>query len=219
MTSLPAIPTRNAPLPETYEAARQALAECSRVDECKEWSDRAQALASYARQADDDTLHKLARRIQARAVRRAGELLRTFQNPHKGLNTSSNGSVTTGPRSQREAAEEAGMSLRQERTAVRVSRVPDDDFEAAVESEDPPTVTALAENGKRPAPTPEPEKPDGFYDATHVVAAMRRFAERCEEHTPEYIAAGLTPGEHPEARSLVRQIDAWLDRFVVNLTP
>lgn len=34
--------------------------------------------ASYAKQADDDSLRRLADRIQARAVRRAGELLKTF---------------------------------------------------------------------------------------------------------------------------------------------
>jgi hypothetical protein len=29
--------------------------ECSRIDECKDWADRAAALASYAKQADDET--------------------------------------------------------------------------------------------------------------------------------------------------------------------
>lgn len=39
---------------------------------------RLSALASYAKQADDDTLRKQADRIQARAVRRCGELLKQF---------------------------------------------------------------------------------------------------------------------------------------------
>jgi hypothetical protein len=48
------------------------------------------------------------------------------------------------------------MSERQQVTAVRVANVPPDEFETAVESEDPPTVTALADMGKRsrePAPS------------------------------------------------------------------
>lgn len=77
--ALPVLATRDARLPQTYEAARVALAECERVDECKDWADKAQALASYARQADDETLEKLALRIRARATRRAGELLKQFQ--------------------------------------------------------------------------------------------------------------------------------------------
>ena len=60
MTVLPAqLPSiANAQLPEKYEAAKTALAECARIDECKDWADKAHAMASYAKQADDDSLHK-----------------------------------------------------------------------------------------------------------------------------------------------------------------
>jgi hypothetical protein len=65
-------------LPATYEQAKLAISACADVDECREWSDRAAALASYARQADDEVLENFARRIRARAVRRIGELLQDF---------------------------------------------------------------------------------------------------------------------------------------------
>lgn len=48
----------------------------------------------------------------------------------------------------REAAEQAGMSLRQERAAVRVQNVPAEQFEAAVESQSPSMVTKLADMGR-----------------------------------------------------------------------
>lgn len=89
--ALARIPIGRADLPERYQAATQALAECTRIDECKDWADKAQALASYARQAQDDTLEKHALRIRARAIRRAGELLRTFQTGPKGGRPSGNG--------------------------------------------------------------------------------------------------------------------------------
>jgi hypothetical protein len=66
----------DARLPATYESAKRALAECSRIDECQDWADKAAALASYARQARDDTLFSFATRIKARALDRCGELLR-----------------------------------------------------------------------------------------------------------------------------------------------
>ena len=53
---LPSI--RNARLPEMYQSAKKALAECSRIDECADWANKAEALASYARQADDVSLRK-----------------------------------------------------------------------------------------------------------------------------------------------------------------
>jgi hypothetical protein len=66
----------DARLPATYESAKRALAECSRIDECQDWADKAAAVASYARQARDETLFSLATRIKARALDRCGELLR-----------------------------------------------------------------------------------------------------------------------------------------------
>ena len=47
MLSLPSVPT--AQLPRVYEAAREALTTCQNVDECKDWADKAAALASYAK--------------------------------------------------------------------------------------------------------------------------------------------------------------------------
>ncbi len=84
-------------------------------------------------------------RIQARAIRRCGELLKTFDGRGRPPENN-NGAVVI---SQTKAAEDAGLSQRQKETAVRVANVPDEDFEAAVESDNPPTVTELAEQGKK----------------------------------------------------------------------
>jgi hypothetical protein len=74
-------------------------------------------LASYAHQADDDTLQKMAVRIQARAIRRCGELLNQIEASKGGRPT--------------QAAREAGLSEWQQKTAVRVANVPEQQFESA----------------------------------------------------------------------------------------
>lgn len=45
-------------LPQSYEAAKNALANCMSIDECQTWANKAEALASYAKQSNDDTLRK-----------------------------------------------------------------------------------------------------------------------------------------------------------------
>jgi hypothetical protein len=54
------------------------------MDECQQWADKAEALASYAKQSKDDSLRKMCDRIQARAIRRCGELLKKFQTGPQG---------------------------------------------------------------------------------------------------------------------------------------
>ncbi len=212
-TNLPSsINVADARLPQTYENAKTALANCERIDECQEWANKAEALASYAKMADDDALRKLADRIQARAVRRCGELLKQYQTGAKGgrpKKNSGDGSTV----SQRSAADSAGLSKDQEVTAVRVSNVADADFDAAVESDNPPTVTALAEQGKKPRSPP----PEGFAEASKLIGTVRRFAEFCDVHDPAIVANGVLSNETVKVRQLVSTIDSWLDRFVVNL--
>jgi AbiEi antitoxin C-terminal domain len=223
----------DARLPEIYERAKTALVQCSRIDECQEWANKAEALASYARQADDDSLRKLADRIQARAVRRCGELLKQFDG--RGGDRSKNGGAPIFAPSRREAATQAGISKDQQVTAVRVASVPADQFEQAVESDTPPTVTALAKAGTQarmtsavvaatPQPPPPPHAapvtaPAGFKQATHLIGVVRDFAAFCEKNDPAVVADGLMRSEISEVRNFVGVIDGWLDRLVVNLAP
>jgi hypothetical protein len=177
----------NAQLPETYKAAVAALAACATLDECRTWSDRAAALASFARQRNDPELEKMARLIRARAGRRCGQLLREFEG--RGGDRSRKISVQAydatrpgftlrytrsknvagnvfAPATRRAAAEAANISPAQQLTAMRLAKIAPEVFEESVEGPNPPTTTRLAQIGKasrrsrsatRTAHTPEAE--------------------------------------------------------------
>lgn len=85
----------------------------------------------------------MADRIQARAIRRCGELLREIK-PATGAHLKRGGDS---PLSRKIAAKNAGLSDAQRKQALRVANVPEAEFEQAVESNTPPTLTALAERG------------------------------------------------------------------------
>jgi hypothetical protein len=146
--ALPAnVDVARARLPATYEHAKIALASCERIDECWEWANKAEALASYAKMADDDSLRQLSDRIQARAVRRMGELLKQFDG--QGRRTDQHKEGTLQKLTQTEMAKSVGISEHQRKQAVRVANVPAEKFETAIEQPKPATVTQLADIGKQ----------------------------------------------------------------------
>ena len=216
-STLPAV--HDAPVLVKYEAARQALAECSRVDECKGWSDKAAALAAYARQAKDGELHNLALRIQQRAQRLMGELLKKIPRGDEATRFGREGDHP--PETRTQVATDAGLSEHQRKTALRIASVPAPDFEAAVESATPPTVTEMAMRGTATrelarVPDPAPDVPPA--DPALVARAHRwlcEFAAFCSVHDAVPIALGCRDADR--LRWHVETIDAWLDRFVTRL--
>jgi hypothetical protein len=104
-------------------------------------------LASYAKQAQDETLEKLAMRIRGRAVQRCGELLRNFDG--RGGDRSKTAHRDNSAPTKQEVAEAAGISLGQLRDITNVGNIPKDEFEALTELDDPPTISALAERGTK----------------------------------------------------------------------
>jgi len=218
MNALAQINVASARLPAAYEAAKLALANCASIDECQGWANKAEALASYAKQADDDTLRKQADRIQARAIRRCGELLKQFDG--RGRPTEiRDGAVPN--ISQTEAARNAGLSERQQKTAVRVANVPANDFEQAVESEAPPTVTKLADMGRRAAPKPvldlQGRDPGEFNRSLHFIAEIEEYAAAISKANLDQILPGLIPSEAAEVRKLIGTIDGIHDRIMTRI--
>jgi hypothetical protein len=104
--------------------------------------------------------------------RRCGELLQEVEAAN---GTRTDLQPSAGADTRFGAAEEAGLSRRQAVTAIRVGNVPKDEFERQVESDDPPTVTALAEQGKRSAPAASGQ-PQPAIPARRSIAAASKIA-------------------------------------------
>jgi hypothetical protein len=149
----------DAKLPANYIAARHALAQCVKIDECAKWAAKALALQSYARQMKDEQMEHDAERIRNRAMQRAGELLSEIK-AEQGKRTDKLQSPV-GPKSARsQAASEAGLSAKQAKTAMEIARVEKKLADDMIEATPPASVKELAAAGRTPRPKPEP-KPFG----------------------------------------------------------
>jgi hypothetical protein len=212
---LPAL-ANEARLPRSYEAARLALAECQGLDECKDWADKAAALASYARQAEDDQLERMAQRIRARAIRRAGELLRQIE-PAPNHHVTGVGAHT----SRSDAAREAGMSKHQQVQATRIAAIPERDFDEQVESDAPPTLTQLAQQGIRPAPRQPVDlggrDPKAFNRALHFTALVTEYAAELANAGATEIIPHLDDRQRTKLRSALAHIDAIHDQIATRI--
>ena len=207
--------TQTARLPAAYQAAQTALANCISLDECKTWADKAQALASYARQADDDALEKQAMRIRSRAIRRCGELLQEFKSAggRPDREETRKPGLTSSPQTQRVAAEAAGLSLHQERIAVRVAAVPANDFEAAIDGTDPPSISALADMGRKPSVQSADVHPKYNVANVQLMSLARRLTELTEQHASEEVATGVADHNRRELQTCVAKLRRWLKAF------
>lgn len=221
---------KDAPLPVRYEAAKAALAEVDRIDECKEWVDRMVALRSYARQIQDESMIKAAMRIHGRAVRRAGELLEAMeaaQGSRSDLELRDGDGPKLSPR--RAAAASVGLSERQQKTAQQVARIPEPIFEAAIESEDPPTITELAERGKQkreaairetwglPETYEFPADPDAFNDGIHWPGAVEWMLRFTFKTNRERMVAAMKPETRAKTRALIVRGFAFLNHVLEEL--
>ena len=218
MNMLPSISPAQARLPRTYEAAREALAECQNIDECKDWADKAAALASYAKQAEDETLLKMAARIKARATRRAGELLSQIEASGTRTDLTSSGQPSQ-VITRTDAAREAGMSPHQQKQAVRIAAIPEPEFERQVESQKPPTLSQLAAQGIKPRPVLDLKgrDPRDFNRALHFIAVFEDYAKEIAKLDVESGIAALIEPERAKLRAAINRIDAMHDRIITRI--
>ena len=214
--NLPAnISVSGASLPQTYQNAQTALAQCSQVDECKDWADKAAALASYARQSEDQELERMAQRIRARAIRRAGELIKQIE-PAPNQHVAGAGAHT----SRSDAARDAGMSKHQQIQATRTANIPSSDFERQVESANPPTLSQLAAQGTKKRENIvdlEGRDPHEFNRALHYVADFEEAAKELERQSHDLILPTLNDKERQRMRAAINRIDAVTDKIATRI--
>jgi hypothetical protein len=114
------------------------------------------------------------------------------------------------PPNRKAAADAAGLSNHQRKTALWVGNIPKGEFEALIEGEDPPTIKELAERGKQPRDHLRGRAPEDFAAATELLGLVSRFVRSAVEIDIAAAVRGLSPAERDEIRRESSVIQGWL---------
>jgi hypothetical protein len=117
-----------------YEAMRQAIELCQRVDEIADFANKAVAIQAYCRQSLDVENEMHASRIRLRAERRLGQLLKlTAENGERATRETARlvGSSDAARRDQPTLAD-LGVPRDRASRAMQLANIPEEQFEAAL---------------------------------------------------------------------------------------
>jgi hypothetical protein len=206
----------HAQLPATYEAARTALKTCLDLDECKGWSDKAAAMAAYARMVHRPDLEEIAQRIRDQAFRRIGELHRATPSeitgrPSKSLRTGTETFHTTKQRN----LSATDLTPDQIQTARDIASIPVSDFEAMVEASPPATVVELARHARdsRRRAQHDESRRIMFTAAGPLPIALANCTRTLRSCDPETAWRG-NPRARAQMMREARFMNRWLTRFL-----
>jgi len=184
-------------LPHEYEQAICALRACTSIDESRYWSDKAEAIAAWAKIYRSKDADILAKRLKLHAYRRMGELAQELRPGSKKPLTK----ASPGPAS---LLRENGLSASQATDAVFVGRLHEKKFIDAVKREIPPSPTNL-----------RLEHREGKYsDAYEFMLREAMFAQTARaiaKRDPKQIAKGLDDGECQRLYTMVCEVSEWFD--------
>ena len=188
-------------LPAEYESACRQLAKCETLNESKYWSDKADALAAWAKIFHDDEARLTAIRLKARALRRMWQLAVKLRPKLR------RGRAVLGPKS---LLKEHGLNDSQVNKTAVFGRMPARQFSSHMALRNPssPSEVYTRETSANP-------------EWTRLSRALSAARTEIRKYDPIVFAHALS-GTKTEAQTAARlavELVEWLDRFEQALKP
>lgn len=191
-------------VPVEYEAALKSLQACIDLDEAKYWSDKADALAAWAKIYRSDEAELKARRLKLHAYRRMGQLAGELR-PQRlyNLKGGKTKGSSPGPIS---LLLEHEIPIQTARISRKLSRIAPDKFSALVNAARPPPLSVIM----------NPRQSGS--DAWRIFNANKgpspsAFRAWSKSWPAAEMARGLTLDEARLAATICTELLEWLDAF------
>jgi hypothetical protein len=179
-------------VPVEYETAVKALTECCTLDESKYWSDKADALAAWAKIFHSNETLRKAKQLKLHAFRRMGQLAAELRPKIR--------RDLPGPQS---LLRESGLSRMDAMAADKIGKLSVRRFDKILE--EPRAPTSIVTEMYRRDPL--------WAEFSRTAMTLRSY---CRNNTPASIASAvkaLGDREAVTARDLVTELAEWLDEF------
>ena len=177
-----------------YERAVEALEACSTFEETKYWQDAHTAYAAYSKMKKDDVLARKLAIFNARIYRRLGELGRELKPPRP------SGQVGREPGAY-SFLRDKGMSKYDAQAALRISRVPAEQFETILEAAHIPPPARIIPPAR------------GAWTRMGQESGIYRLVAFATRVSPCQAANGVERADRERARKIVQRVMEWLDEF------
>lgn len=196
-------------VPVEYDRALQALRECQKIDDAKYWSDKADALAAWAKIYQSNEAETQARSLKLHAYRRMGVIAGELRPVNYGGGRHADGSHIGKPKGPVSLLKESGLNAGQSRDARRLASIPQEKFNSLLALPKPPSpvvasrlMSARSENWKL------------LFSTGSALGNLRSF---CRRYAATEFAAGLNSEDIFDTRQCVEEITDWLDEFAQHL--
>ena len=200
-------------LPIEYGAACRAIAACRSIDESKQWGDRVDALAAWAKIYKNNEVAAEAKRLKLHAYRRMSELAEELQP----CRTKPGGGYLPGPYS---LLKSHGFSHLQVQHIRRIGAIPQGRFDDMVNSARPPGIVVAstagighAKHGHTPTVSPSWRLLSSGIQSSGGPNLRRFLSLFCRRHSAKELARGIEPEEVRAVRAMIRETQEWLDEL------
>lgn len=192
-------------VPVEYERAIRSLTACLSLDEAKEWSDKSDALAAWAKMYKSDDAGRKARQLKLHAFRRMAEIAeelqpQEFKSKTKGKNGRfTSGGTTPGPRA---LLVSKGLTVGEATASRRLAKLSKEAFDS------------LANRRRVPSPFVAMTIMADASDAWKAVFKPMMTLRSVLRTNPAKETRGtLTEEEVKVAKVLILEIYEWMDEF------
>jgi hypothetical protein len=192
-------------VPIVYEEAIKALDACLTLDDAKLWSDKADALAAWAKIYHDDKVDRQAKALKLHAYRRMGKLAGELR-PSTGKGRLPGGAYAGSNPGPRSLLIENGLSDRGAQAARRLASLSDEKF------------NALTNRAKPPAPQTVFNVAGTNWTRIVSESCLLSFEGFCARNKPLDIASAVPPQLRESRLKKVRNLIEWLDEFERHLS-